>query len=190
MPEHVPPGVEAGFKRSRGSGASQNGGRRGRTLGCRGWVLWGQRRGLLFLTLDFYAPVLFATKGKQKSDRRVLVHSSLPGRPAQPLAPAGVWQVGTVPLSVLPGTWPRLCHRAVDRDRRHALRPHPHPEPAASTVIQPISTDGETEAQGGWRTARDKHLEVDTCTILSTLALSGGCVIAGPHCPQHVRQVE
>lgn len=61
-------------------------------------------------TLDFYTPVLFTTKRKQKSDRRVLAHGPSQGRPPpKPLAPAGVWQAGTVPLSVPPSIWPRLC---------------------------------------------------------------------------------
>ena len=113
----------AGFKRSRGSGASPQRRQEGAHPGGAG-LGTGVREEAFSLTLDFYAPVLFATKREQKSDRRVLVHSPSRGSPApQPLAPAGVWQVGTVPLSVPPSTWPRLC-QAVDRDRRHALRPH------------------------------------------------------------------
>ena len=125
---------------------AQDGGGRGRALAAPCWV--GDREEAFSLTLDFYGPVLFATEKKEKSDRGILVHGPSRGRPPQPLAPAGVWQAGTVPLSVPPGTWHRSC-MAGDPDSRHASRPRLVSTTCGMCCDPAHFTGGETEAQGG-----------------------------------------
>lgn len=121
-----------------------------------GGAPWGHPAGLgtgiqeeaFSLTLNFYVPVLLATERMEKSDHGALVHGPSWGRPPQPLAPAGVWQAGTVPLSVPPSPWHRTC-MAGDSDSRSAPCPRLVSTTCGTRCDLAHFTGRETEAQGG-----------------------------------------
>ena len=140
---------------------AQDAGGRGRALGAPCWV--GDREEAFSLTLDFYAPFLFATERKEKSDSGVLVHG--PPRGGLP-SPWHRLVSGRQALCLslylpAPGTGPAWQVTLIaDTLRAPALCPLP----AACAVIQPISQVERPRPREAEWLARDKHLEVDTRT--------------------------